>query len=674
MLKQRLLGYLAYFESLAMQPPNRWDGFYLATDEEQVFALRHQIAFACYALGALCLHAEVEPGDKQRCHTAMAALIERMLQRRVWAYWAKRAEQTNDPPDPIERANLSYSGHLAMMISVYELVGGDSRYDEPFTLLWTGSERFAYTHTTITETIWNQMRMSKQYGAIESTPGQIVTVDMCYALWSNVLHDGIHGSDYATINETWLAFVQQRMILWGPRFLTGGIISPGISLRTGIPWPLGQTLVDAQVLTLLSPLVPDFVDAHVISFFKIVQQHPEHADYSYIPPERGAAAKEYSDDTLPTGFAAVLATQLGKQDRTAAMLRYADHAFQPTETDQGRSYRGGLSSPYTTALFALAEAGGFSCFCNALRWRQPAAPRPLPPLPTDDLDDDGIVSLPRPMDDLSLTRGTPMNHIPINDMMLHFHDCGNGPPMLLIHAFPLSSAMWLPQIDSFTNTHRLIVPDLRGFGRSESAAGPPMTMEMAANDLIALLDELGLEQVIVGGVSMGGYLAFALVRQAPERIRALILSDTRATPDSDEARAGRETTARLAETQGAQAIADAMIPKLLRSTATDTQRTFVRSIIEQNSPHGIAAALRGMAQRSDSTSLLPSLHIPTLLICGQDDPLTPPHEMRTLHETIPGSYFVEIPDAAHLPNLEQPDAFNQALATFLEIVPPPTTP
>jgi pimeloyl-ACP methyl ester carboxylesterase len=252
----------------------------------------------------------------------------------------------------------------------------------------------------------------------------------------------------------------------------------------------------------------------------------------------------------------------------------------------------------------------------------------------------------------------------INGVTLHYHDEGEGTPVLLVHAFPMSSALWQPQREALAGEARLIVPDLRGFGASEVPNGP-YTMETFADDLAALLDQLQIERVVLAGVSMGGYVAFAFWRRHASRVRALVLSDTRATADTDEARAARESNAQLAETQGARVIADMMLPNLLASTATTEVQNRVREIIVGNQPYGIASALRGMALRPDSTDLLPSINVPTLLVVGSEDGLTAPEEMRGLQQRIAGSRLVEIPEAGHLPNFENADAFTAALREFV---------
>src|SRR5262245_38347463 len=154
MLNDRLRAYLTYFEQLATQPPNRWEGYYLTPREDMNFGLRFQVAFPCYALAALCLHPTAAPEDQERCRGAMSALIGRMLQRRVWAYWGLAAERGGIIVDPVAQAHFQYSGHLAMMIGAYGAAGGDQRYDEGFTLLWRSDSRFDYTHATLVEALW----------------------------------------------------------------------------------------------------------------------------------------------------------------------------------------------------------------------------------------------------------------------------------------------------------------------------------------------------------------------------------------------------------------------------------------------------------------------------------------------------------------------------------------
>lgn len=255
----------------------------------------------------------------------------------------------------------------------------------------------------------------------------------------------------------------------------------------------------------------------------------------------------------------------------------------------------------------------------------------------------------------------------VNNLRLHVEEHGQGPPLLLLHAFPLRGAMWAPQVAALQNRYRLIIPDIRGFGDSE-LPGAGYTLDDVAQDLIALLDQLGIAQAIVGGLSMGGYLAFALYRQAPERVRALILADTKPQEDSDEARQTRYASARTAREQGAAAIAEAMVPRLLGATTLRTNSALadeVRSMIGGNQPEAIAAAQEAMAVRPDSRPLLPQLAVPTLIVVGAEDLLTPPADARAMQAAMPNAQLAEIAAAGHLSNLEQPEQFSQAVAGFL---------
>jgi pimeloyl-ACP methyl ester carboxylesterase len=241
---------------------------------------------------------------------------------------------------------------------------------------------------------------------------------------------------------------------------------------------------------------------------------------------------------------------------------------------------------------------------------------------------------------------------------------GSGDPLLLLHAFPLSGAQWEPQIQALAERHTLLVPDLPGFGGSP-APGEQYTLDDVADSLAATLDRYRVPRVAVCGLSMGGYIAFAMLRRHPERVARLVLADTRAGADTEQARAGRETNAQLAETSGSAAIADKMLPSLLSPGAPPALVAHLRALIAGNAPRGIALALRAMAQRPDSSDLLGAIAAPTLVIVGADDALTPPDEARRMQEAIPGCRLVVIPDAGHISNLEQPQVFSQALGSFL---------
>jgi pimeloyl-ACP methyl ester carboxylesterase len=241
--------------------------------------------------------------------------------------------------------------------------------------------------------------------------------------------------------------------------------------------------------------------------------------------------------------------------------------------------------------------------------------------------------------------------------------------LVLLHAFPLSGAMWEPQLAVAELGWRVIAPHLRGFG--VGTAEPPVTsVDDYAGDVIDLLDALHVEDAVIGGLSMGGYVAFALLRRAPAYVRALILADTRSQADTAEGVEGRrKMLQRLAESpSGPAAVIDEMLPKLLgeatRATRPDVVER-VRSIALANPAGAIAGAIRAMMSRPDSTPLLRTLRCPTLIIAGDEDALTPPALSEEMHRAISGSTLVVVPRAGHLSNLEQPEAFNSALARFL---------
>jgi 3-oxoadipate enol-lactonase len=244
---------------------------------------------------------------------------------------------------------------------------------------------------------------------------------------------------------------------------------------------------------------------------------------------------------------------------------------------------------------------------------------------------------------------------------------GEGPAVLFLHAFPLGLSMWDPQVEALAATHRTIRFDDRGFGASPPGEGL-LTMERIADDAAGLLDHLGVSRAVVCGCSMGGYAAFAMVRRHPDRVRGLVLQDTRAGADSPEARASRATLAETVLREGAKAAADAFLPKLLGETTKRERPALgerLRQVILATPPRGIADALAGLAARADSTPTLREIRVPTLVVCGTEDTITPPAESETMHRAIAGSRLEILEKAGHLSNLEAPDAYDAVLRRFL---------
>jgi pimeloyl-ACP methyl ester carboxylesterase len=248
--------------------------------------------------------------------------------------------------------------------------------------------------------------------------------------------------------------------------------------------------------------------------------------------------------------------------------------------------------------------------------------------------------------------------------------------LVLVHAFPLGAQMWEPQFRGAFYGWRILAPDLRGFGGStdERAEEVDPTIDDYADDVAGLIREVAGGPVVLGGLSLGGYTAFAVMRRAPGLVRALILADTRATADSLEGRAARKAMLTVLEHDGPQGVARDMIPKLLGTTTRehnpDAEET-VRLLIKRQSPAAIRDAIVRMMERPDSTPQLASITVPTLVVVGEEDVLTPPADSEAMVAAIPNATLVRIAGAGHLANLEQGQAFEASVDDFLSSLPQP---
>jgi len=254
----------------------------------------------------------------------------------------------------------------------------------------------------------------------------------------------------------------------------------------------------------------------------------------------------------------------------------------------------------------------------------------------------------------------------INGITLAYSDTGSGLPIVFLHAFPLNRTMWAEQESTLSSYHRVITIDLRGHGESDAPLWR-YTLDQAADDVRALLDHLSIRQALFVGLSMGGYILFAFYRKYANRVKGMVLADTRAQADQPEGKVGRFQMAQVAYKQGPSAIADIMIPKLL-SPATIQKRPEiahqVRTMIEGNQMSGIVGDLMAMAERPDSVPLLKQIACPTQIIVGELDQATPPVDAKLMAEQIPDARLAIIPNAAHLANLEQPEEFTKIVAAF----------
>jgi len=241
--------------------------------------------------------------------------------------------------------------------------------------------------------------------------------------------------------------------------------------------------------------------------------------------------------------------------------------------------------------------------------------------------------------------------------------------LVLLHAFPLNARMWEPQFGLADRGWRIIAPEFAMDAVRLNATATTVTMDTYAGEVIDLLDALHVEDAVVAGCSMGGYLAFALYRRAPNYIRGLLLADTRAQADAPEALQSRKKMLQLVADKGTPAVVDEMVPKLLGETTRKTRPEVVdrlKSIALSTSADAVAGMIRALMTRQDAMAVLSSIHFPTLIVVGDEDTLTPPAMSEQMHKAIAGSELAVLPKAGHLPNLEDSQDFNEVVARFLD--------
>jgi 3-oxoadipate enol-lactonase len=247
-----------------------------------------------------------------------------------------------------------------------------------------------------------------------------------------------------------------------------------------------------------------------------------------------------------------------------------------------------------------------------------------------------------------------------------FDDVGSGLPVVFLHPFGFDRSYWAPQLGALVDHVRCIAVDLRGCGRSIVA--PPYAMAQYAADVVGLLDALRIERAVFAGLSMGGYVAFALWRHHPRRVRGLILANTRAAADTEEVRARRRALIGAVRHGGSRAVADAHIGVLLGASTRAKNPSLVAGVhqmIARAPADGVIGALEAMSARPDAVPLLPTIDVPTLVIAGAEDAVVPLAEARGMHEGVPGSIFEPLAESGHLSNLERPAAFNHVTGEFL---------
>jgi pimeloyl-ACP methyl ester carboxylesterase len=260
---------------------------------------------------------------------------------------------------------------------------------------------------------------------------------------------------------------------------------------------------------------------------------------------------------------------------------------------------------------------------------------------------------------------TTRHTVEVGGQTISWLQSGRGRTLILLHGFPLHAGMWSALHETTPHGWTLVTPDLRNLGDSK---GPPaVSLDDHASDVLALMRHLGCEDAVVGGLSMGGYVTLAVHRMAPQRCRALVLADTRAEPDDDEAKANRVRLQAAARERGPLAVLDAMLPKLVGPAAQQagTVPAQLKDLTRTNTADGVVDALEALKTRPDARPGLAGVQCPTLVMVGADDALTPPSAAESLRDGIAGASLVVIPEAGHMANLEQPVPFALALWSFL---------
>lgn len=245
-----------------------------------------------------------------------------------------------------------------------------------------------------------------------------------------------------------------------------------------------------------------------------------------------------------------------------------------------------------------------------------------------------------------------------------------GLPVVFIHGFPFSKEMWKPQIDALKKDHYLITYDVRGHGASDVGDGQ-YTVECFVDDLIGLLDHVKVSRAVVVGLSMGGYIALRAIERNPERFRALVLCDTRSEADGNEGKIKRAQQAKTVKSGGMKKFAETFLKAVFHEATFQTNPQaveMIRDMIERSSPLAVAGTLTALAARTDTTSSLYNIKVPTLIVVGKHDMLTPPSASHAMKEKIPSAALHIIPGAAHLSNLENPEEFNARLEKFLKAI------
>ena len=258
--------------------------------------------------------------------------------------------------------------------------------------------------------------------------------------------------------------------------------------------------------------------------------------------------------------------------------------------------------------------------------------------------------------------------IHVNGTTLCYDDVGKGSiPILFIHGFPFDKSSWQPQLEFLSKTHRVLAYDIRGFGKSTEGT-EKASIRLYADDLVKLMDALQIQKAVVCGLSMGGYILLNAVSRYPERFEAIILSDTQCIADSAEGKEKRYKTITQIEEGGLTDFTEGFMKNIFCKESLETKKVAVekiKSIVLSTSPATVTGALRALAERDETCSMLDQVSVATLILCGKEDVVTPPAQSERMHAEIKNSTLRILEKAGHLSNMEQPDEFNRSIIHFL---------
>lgn len=340
MLPERLAGYLTFLATLAEQPPNRWEGFDLEAPDAPATSLRDQIFFAGLAMATLAAHPAADAVERERARGATAALVERLLQRRVWAAWANATERAGLLPDPISAGNGAYAGRLAMLLGCASVVDAEQPYlRDPFVLRWSSTARFGATYPALVAGL-ERLMQNHPDGAVATAGDLAHPHDMAHILWAMQLSDQAFGSAHAASGERWLNTLRTQLAQSGPRFLGRGALRSSWHVDRRRANLSSDPLVDAWALALTAPLDPELVGA-------LAERH--------WPAIKGLQTRRQA---LPLAFSYVLAVHLERMELADELCTWCDAELAPQTDADGRRYTGAPAAVWVTALLAIGEAGG----------------------------------------------------------------------------------------------------------------------------------------------------------------------------------------------------------------------------------------------------------------------------------------------------------------------------